>query len=244
MSVEERILIIESKIAATIKRSGRKTNSVTLVGVSKRQPIDRVNEYLVFQTSRNQNAVLGENYVQEYKEKLSNLNGQHSSHLIGPLQRNKVKLAVSLFDLIETVGSEKLLAEIDNEAAKIKKVQNVYLQVNISKDKAKAGFLPDALTPELASKLASYSSIKIQGLMTITQLYEEAEEARKDYSSLRELGKLLEPSLSLTQCSLSMGMSDDFEVAIEEGATHVRIGSALFGERKQSTFVPFESVLE
>jgi len=244
MSVQERVLSVEARIAASLAKSNRPKNSVTLVAVSKRQPLERVNEFCNFQSSRSIGVVLGENYVQEYKEKKISITGVHLSHMIGPLQRNKVKLAVSIFDVIETVNSEKLLAEIDKEAAKIQKIQKVYLQVNVSKDKAKAGFMPEALNKELMTALCSYSSIQIEGLMTITQLYDEAEHARQDYKMLTELGAVCKTSMALPKCCLSMGMSDDLEVAIEEGATHVRIGSALFGERKQSSFVPYEGVLE
>jgi pyridoxal phosphate enzyme (YggS family) len=245
MSLQERVINIESRIADATKKAGRSKNSVTLVAVSKRQPLEIVNEYCSFQNSRGGKVVLGENYVQEFASKQALLSGARKVHMIGPLQRNKVKLAVSLFDLIETVNSERLLADIDKEAAKTNKIQAVFLQVNVSKDKAKAGFMPDLINADLLSSLAKYRSIKIEGLMTITQFYDEAEEARKDYRLLKELGDFFKSSLSLPQCCLSMGMSDDFEVAIEEGATHVRIGSALFGERKQRAFfVPEESVLD
>lgn len=231
MKLEERVLELESKIASALKKSSRLDNSVTLVAVSKRQPPSLVREYCDFQISRGNPVTLGENYVQEFREKRDFLPRSCNVHLIGPLQRNKVRTAVELFDCIESVDSERLLAEINKEASRINKLQSVFLQINVSKDLAKTGFMAEELTEGFLESISKYTSIRLDGLMTITKLYPQPEMARRDFSILRELAFSVKSYLSLSKCCLSMGMSDDFEVAIEEGATHVRIGTALFGAR-------------
>lgn len=234
MTIVERILSIESRIAQAAQKAGREIDSVNLVAVSKHQPLEIVQQYCGFQNYRAKAVIFGENYVQEFRDKKSELTGQFKAHLIGPLQRNKVKQAIGLFDLIQSVDSERLLKEIDKEAAKIQKIQSVFLQINVSKDPAKSGFLSEAIDESLLRRLSAFTSIRIEGLMTITQLYQDSEQARKDFRTLRNLGTEVQKLLSLPFCCLSMGMSDDFEVAIEEGASHVRIGTALFGERVTS----------
>ena len=231
MGISENTLEIEARISKAIKNSNRSSKEVTLIAVTKKQPIAIIQEYCDFCTSRAKPIFLGENYVQEFRDKKINLSGNFQAHMIGPLQSNKVKLALSLFDVIESVDSLELLAEINKQAAKINKIQTVFLQVNISEDSSKSGFSPELFNEALFKNLSEYSSIKIEGLMTITKLYENAELARPDFKKLKQLGQGFQSYFSMPNCSLSMGMSDDFEVAIEEGATHVRIGTALFGAR-------------
>ena len=231
MSLESRVLSIESRIRQAAIRVGRLPEEITLVAVSKQQSTELINQYCKFQTSRGIKALLGENYVQEFRDKRTALPEDLECHLIGPLQRNKAKLAVNLFSLIQSVDSERLMAEINKEASKQNKVQEVFLQVNISEDQLKSGFSAQQLDAPMLASFAKYEAVRITGLMAITKLYDQAEQARHDFKKLKELSYHVKSCLSLKECCLSMGMSGDFEVAIEEGATHVRIGSALFGER-------------
>ena len=219
--LKQNLLKIQQRIAAALKRSGRNT-SVELVAVSKLQPASLVQEFLNLGGS----IILGENYVQEFKKKREELKGDFKAHLIGPLQRNKAKLAVELFDLIESVHSVEVAQAIDKAAAQLGKVQEIFLQINISSDAAKSGFTANAAAEFFRGELTRLKNLNCTGLMTITELYEKPEEARGDFRSLNQLAQSLKPGLGL-----SMGMSQDFEIAVEEGATHVRVGTALFGER-------------
>lgn len=232
MSLESRVLEIEDRIRHAAIRSGRQPEEVTLIAVSKHQNAELVNQYCQFQAGRGRQPILGENYVQEFRDKRPALPQQLQCHLIGPLQRNKAKLAVNLFTVIESVDSERLIEEINKEALKANKLQELFLQVNISNDSGKSGFSVEHLDATFLASLGKYEAVRLKGLMAITKLYDEAEQARHDFKKLKELGFRVKSSLSLHECCLSMGMSQDFEVAIEEGATHVRIGTALFGERQ------------
>lgn len=231
-SLESRIISIENRIRQAAIRAGRLPEEITLVAVSKLQSVELVSQYCKFQSGRGIRPLLGENYVQEFRDKRAALPEDIECHLIGPLQRNKAKLAVSLFSLIQSVDSERLLLEINKEAIKQNKIQDVFLQVNISEDSSKAGFSPKQLDRFFLANLLKFEAIRFKGLMTITRLYDQAEQARHDFKKLKDLADHVKFCLSLQECCLSMGMSDDFEVAIEEGATHVRIGSALFGQRQ------------
>ena len=219
--LKQNLLKLQQRVAAALKRSGRST-SVQLVAVSKLQPASLVQEFVNLGGS----IILGENYVQEFKKKRVELKGDFQAHLIGPLQRNKAKLAVELFDVIESVHSVEVAQAIDKAAAQSGKVQEIFLQINISSDSAKSGFTADAAVEFFKGELTKLKNLNCTGLMTITELYEKPEDARGDFSRLYQLAQSLKPGLSL-----SMGMSQDFEIAVEEGATHVRVGTALFGQR-------------
>ena len=166
--------------------------------------------------------------MQEYKGKLNSLSGEYRVHLIGALQRNKAKAAVELFDVIETIDGREIADAVDGAAAKRGKVQEVFLQINVSQDAAKHG-CADSEAAALADHIRGRCpNLSLRGLMAITRFYEEPQGARGDYARLRGLAETLRVSEPL---ELSMGMSLDFEIAVEEGATLVRIGSALFGKR-------------
>jgi pyridoxal phosphate enzyme (YggS family) len=225
---------LESEIAARLKEINERieraralspfpSRRVQLVAVSKRQPTERVSA--LFAAAEGLPIVLGENYVQEWAEKRTLLPAPAEIHLIGPLQSNKAREAVVLFDVIESVHSSKLLALLSKEAARIGKVQRIFLQVNVSGDIAKSGFAPDEM-PEIFSGARVLPGVSVEGLMTITREYDTPEGAREDFRAMRMLRETLDPQLEL-----SMGMSSDFDVAIQEGATLVRVGSALFGAR-------------
>lgn len=174
--------------------------------------------------------VLGENRVQEAESKAPLLPGAHW-HLVGPLQSNKARRAVELFDVIQSVDSVDLARRLDRMAGEAGRVPlGVYLQVNVDLDSAKAGFLPETLARELP-ELAALPNLRLLGLMTVGRLTGTADEARPTFVRLRELSERLRGGVGELGPGLSMGMSGDFEVAVEEGATLIRVGRALFGER-------------
>ena len=225
---------ILGRMHAAADRSGRKHDAVTLVAVSKTKPIELMCEYAAAATAHGIPVIFGESYVQEVKAKAALIPAHSECHLMGPLQSNKVRDAVGLFSLIHSVHSRKILTLIAKEAEKIGKRQRVLLQVNISKDPAKQGFLPEELLA-MGEVGVVGDAVQIEGLMAITALYDSPEGSRWDFRALRSLGeKLVHAGMLPVReqgVELSMGMSNDFEVAIEEGATFVRVGSALFGER-------------
>jgi pyridoxal phosphate enzyme (YggS family) len=174
--------------------------------------------------------VLGENRVQEAESKAPLLPGARW-HLIGPLQSNKARRAVELFDVIESVDSFDLAQQLDRLAGEMGRAPlGIYLQVNVDLDKAKAGFLPETLLRELPA-LAVLSNLELLGLMTVGRLTGTAEEARPTFVRLRELSGQLRAGEAALGAGLSMGMSGDYEVAVEEGATLIRVGRSLFGVR-------------
>ena len=227
-----------AQIEAACGRSSRGAGEVTLVAVSKRQPLPIVQELVALAQARGINPVLGESYVQELKAKRAAIGTAAAFHLIGPLQSNKVRDAVKVADVIESVHSISVLQAIAAEARKIGKKQSVFLQVNISEDSAKSGFSPHEVAAAVEEARSMADAVSLQGLMTITALYDTPEEARGDFqrmATLRdELVQLgLHTAFEGSRIKLSMGMSADFGVAIEEGADLVRVGTALFGERER-----------
>ena len=227
MFVSENFKAVMDRIASAAKRAGRDSSSVKLVVVTKTVPVDRIREAVAAGA-----AILGENRVQEAKEKIEKLGQLASWHLIGRLQTNKAKYAVKLFDLIHSVDSIELARELDKQAGRIGKKQNVLIEVSIAGEEAKAGIPIDAAAA-LVRESATLNSLSIRGLMTIPPFLDDPEQVRPYFKKLRELSRSIAaeniPGVSMQE--LSMGMSGDFEVAIEEGATLVRVGTAIFGER-------------
>lgn len=219
--------MVMDRIAATAKSSGRDLPSVKLVVVTKTVGVDRIREAVDAGA-----LILGENRVQEAKEKIEKLGPIASWHLIGHLQTNKAKYAVKLFYLIHSVDSLELAKEIDKQAAKIGRVQDVLIEVSISGEASKAGVASENAAA-LIKDAAKLKNISIKGLMTIPPFSDSPEDSRPYFKKLRELSESVAreniPGVSMKE--LSMGMSGDFEVAIEEGATMVRIGTAIFGQR-------------
>ena len=199
-------------------------DGATLVAVTKSHPVDVVLEALELGIAN-----IGENRVQEAKEKRAVVPDRGSWHLIGHLQTNKAKQAVALFDLIESADSEHLLAALDKAAAQQGKVQDVLLQINIAREQQKTGFLPEDYTAILP-QLDTYQNLRVRGLMVIAPLCENIEDTRpvfkEGYRCFCQL-QAQRPGIEL----LSMGMTHDFTVAVEEGANIVRVGTALFGKR-------------
>ena len=213
-------------IAAAARRVGREPGDVTLVAVSKTVPAARLRAALAAGLS-----LFGENRVQEALAKVDAVPGA-AWHLVGPLQANKARRAVAAFDLVETVDSIALAARLDRLAAELRPGRRlpVLLEVNIDADPAKAGFRPEALSTSLPD-LLDLPNLDLRGLMTVGRLVVDAEAARPTFVALRRLSEVLRARDPLLGPDLSMGMSDDFRVAVEEGATFVRVGRAIFGER-------------
>jgi pyridoxal phosphate enzyme (YggS family) len=214
-----------ARIAAAADRAHRDPAEVTLVAVSKTVPAERVRAAVAAGIR-----VLGENRVQEAAAKIPAVDGA-TWHLVGPLQANKARRALELFDVLEAVPSVALARRLERIAAQLgRSPVPVLLQVNVDRDPAKAGFDPAALEAATA-QLDALSAIEFQGLMTIGRLTPDPEAARPTFRALRELSEQLRARWPRLGAELSMGMSDDYEVAIEEGATIVRVGRAVFGER-------------
>jgi pyridoxal phosphate enzyme (YggS family) len=209
---------LNDQIAAAAKRSGRSPEEITLVAVSKRQPVSALLEAQAIGA-----VIFGENYVQEAAEKQQTVPGGQW-HLLGHLQSNKAKQAVVLFDLIQSVDSLKLARTIGSHAQALGKTQDILLQVHLGDEETKTG-LPPTQALETATEIAALPGIALRGLMGIAP-YEG--DPRPHFQELRRLFE--EMPLGSRQI-LSMGMSGDFETAIEEGTTMIRVGTALFGPR-------------
>ncbi|MDH4164128.1 MAG: YggS family pyridoxal phosphate-dependent enzyme [Nitrospirota bacterium] len=227
MSIAHNLKTVLDRISFAASHAGREPSSVRLVVVTKTVDIDRIREAVAAG-----GLLLGENRVQEAKEKIEKLGSIASWHLIGRLQTNKAKYAVKLFDLIHSVDNIELARELDKQAAKTGKVQDVLIEVSIAGEAAKAGVALSAAA-DLVREAAKLKNIRIKGLMTMPPYSDEPEASRPYFRKLSELRDRLEqesiPNVSLKE--LSMGMSGDYEVAIAEGATLVRVGTAIFGER-------------
>ncbi|MDC0358380.1 YggS family pyridoxal phosphate-dependent enzyme [Oligoflexia bacterium] len=235
--MQAQLQMVLEQIADAARRSSRDPADVKLVAVSKKQPVTKMAIVLKSWPTKDTPVIFGESYVQEFKKKRAELEGDYLAHLIGPLQSNKAKDAVKCFDLIESVHSPKIALALNAEAEKIGKLQDVYLQVNISDDINKAGFTSEALLKYLADEFGTLKNLRLCGLMTITRYYMEKEDARPDFGAVRDLKERVSAQVKhldinvAPSLELSMGMSADFDIAIEEGATVVRVGTALFGER-------------
>lgn len=227
--MKARLEEIRNRIRKAAASCGREPESVRLVAVSKTHPADRVREAIEAGA-----AILGENYIQEAREKIEVLSGTGVSwHFIGHLQRNKSKYAVRLFDLIHSVDTLKLAREIDKQAAKLGKIQRVLIQVNISGETSKSG-VETRECVDFVRAVAELDHLSVEGLMTMPPFFDQPERVRPFFRALRELGRTIGSHTALPGVSmkeLSMGMTGDFEVAIQEGATLVRVGTAIFGER-------------
>ena len=225
MSFAENLAAIQNRIEQACARSGRDAGSVMLLAVSKGIPPERVSVAMdagqIF---------FGENKVQEAKAKVPQCPSRARWHMIGHLQSNKCRDAVQIFEMIESVDSLPLAQELNKWADKIGKRMPVLLEVNVAGEASKFGFKPDVVLQQLA-EINALPRLELHGLMTIAPWTPEPEKVRPAFRRLRELKAECEQALGVPLPHLSMGMSGDFEVAIEEGATIVRIGTALFGPR-------------
>lgn len=229
--LSERISSVFKKITHAALRTGRNPEEIKLIAVTKSQSIDKIKE-----ASQLGLRIFGENRVQEAKIKIEALKEFIAQwkmniewHMIGHLQSNKAKEAVRLFEIIHSVDSEKLAVIINKEAEKINKIQRILIQVKLSEELSKYGLSIEKIE-DLIKLCTKLPNIKVEGLMTIPPYSENPEESRPYFRKLRQIKEILsQKSYHLNE--LSMGMSNDFEIAIEEGATMVRIGTALFGQR-------------
>jgi PLP dependent protein len=232
VSLAERVTSIQQRIRDACARKGREVNSVTLLAVSKGQPPEAVNEAAQLGIT-----ILGENKVQEAKAKIPLCSSRLRWQMIGHLQSNKCRDAVELFEMIQSVDSLPLAAEISKRADAAGKTLRVLLEVNLAGEASKFGYRPEQLLSDLL-RLNALSRIEIHGLMTVPPWTDEPERLRPIFGQMRDLKARCEEKLGAPLPHLSMGMSGDFEVAIEEGATIVRIGTALFGPRSKAKTGP------
>ena len=225
----KRLQNVKNRIEKAARACGRDPETVRLVAVSKTVPTNRVRQAIQAGV-----AILGENYVQEARTKFNDLATYPVSwHFVGHLQSNKAKYAVRLFDLIHSVDTFKLARELDKQSHKINKVQEVLIQVNISEEASKSGVDVEG-TYNLLKDISLLENLSVKGLMTMPPYFNAPEKVRPYFSALRGLRNRLEQQglLNVSLSELSMGMTGDFEVAIQEEATLVRIGTAIFGKRE------------
>lgn len=224
--MEESIIKIQSRIASALKKSARQNENVTLIGASKTVSAARLRPFV-----QNGLTNLGENYIQEGISKQIDLADLNICwHFIGALQSNKSREAIAHFDWIHSVDRVSLIKALEKEAALAGKTIKVLLQVNVGDESSKAGCRVDELE-KLAAFCQEQSHLQLRGLMCLPPYNENAEATRKYFSLLRQLRDQLKSTFKLENLELSMGMSHDFETAIEEGATMIRVGTALFGKR-------------
>ena len=225
----KRLQDVKNRIQTAARVCGRNPETIRLVAVSKTVPTARVRQAIQAGVT-----ILGENYVQEARAKFNDLATYPVSwHFIGHLQSNKAKYAVRLFDLIHSVDSLKLARELDKQSRKINKIQEILIQVNISEEASKSGVnVKDTLS--LLKDISRLENLSVIGLMTMPPYFNAPEKVRPYFTALRGLRDRLEKQslLNVSLDELSMGMTGDFEVAIQEGATLVRIGTAIFGKRE------------
>ena len=225
MNIRDNYKFIEDRVAEAALRSGRKPESVRIIAVSKTFP------YEVVQNAVDAGVFLfGENKVQEAKSKIPNLSGNFVFHMIGHLQSNKARDAVALFDLIHSIDSSSTAERVNIEAQKIGKTQKILIQVNTLGETTKNGAESDEAI-RLAEKCLAMENIELLGFMNIGPLSDDMTLIRKSFIKTREILERTNNLLKASIKELSMGMSTDFETAIEEGATMVRVGSMIFGER-------------
>ena len=227
--MKERLARINKRIADAAIGCGRIPESVRLVAVSKTVNADRVTQAIDAGA-----AILGENYIQEARDKFNTLYERSVQwHFIGHLQSNKAKYAVRMFDLIHSVESFKLAKALDKEARKNGKVQDILIQVNISREETKSG-ITETDAVELIEQISGLENLRVKGLMTMPPFFDAPEQARPFFHQLARLrDRIVERNIpGVSMQVLSMGMTGEFEVAIQEGATLVRIGTAIFGSRQ------------
>ena len=229
MSLEEKVAQVKANIAAAAREAGRDPSEITLVAATKVQSSDTIRQAIAAGVT-----ICGENRVQEMTAHLADdAYAGAALHFIGHLQTNKVKQVVGRVDLIESVGSEHLLDAIQAQAAKLDLVQDILLEINIGGEESKSGISPDEL-PALAQKAAACPNVRLRGLMAIPPVAEGPDGNRPFFQKMRQLYVDISRKMSdngTTIDCLSMGMSGDYEDAVREGATLVRVGTALFGPR-------------
>jgi pyridoxal phosphate enzyme (YggS family) len=231
-SFAERLAAVHSQIEEAARKAGRSAEEVTLVAVSKTHAPEDVSEALAAGQT-----LFGESRVQEARAKVPLVSSRARWHFIGHLQKNKIRHALPLFELFHGVDSLDLARDLNRIAEEVGLFPRLLLEVNIAGESTKYGFKPEQLRSQIEPLLA-LDRLQIEGLMTIAPFLPEAEDARPHFAALRELRQGLEEEFRVPLPQLSMGMSGDFTVAIEEGATLVRVGTALFGSRSGKGWRP------
>jgi pyridoxal phosphate enzyme (YggS family) len=224
--VKENLLKVRERIANAAQRSGRRSEDIKLIVVTKRCALPVIEEAIAHGVTD-----IGENRVQDAEVKFEKLGGKARWHMIGHLQTNKAKDAVRLFDVIQSADSMRLAQALDNTSAGEGKRQEILLQVNVSGEESKSGVVPEEASG-LLKNISTLKHLRVLGLMTMAPIVTNPEETRQVFRRLRELRDELNNKnfpCGVELKELSMGMTQDFEVAIEEGATMVRIGTAIFG---------------
>ncbi len=217
-------------IQYTSSKAGRDLSNVALVAVSKRKPIEDIAQAVTAGQTH-----FGENYLQDAQDKIDHFQSQNLCsplvwHFIGRIQSNKAKTIAQLFDVVETVDRLKIANALQKHLVSLNKIMQVYVQINIGRESQKAGVMPeDAI--EFVKQVATNKQLQVNGLMAMPPFNADPEQTRKYFRQMKELAKKVEKQGVLETCGLSMGMSGDYPVAIEEGATLVRVGTAIFGER-------------
>ncbi|MBI5047730.1 MAG: YggS family pyridoxal phosphate-dependent enzyme [Deltaproteobacteria bacterium] len=228
--IPKNIAIVRERIEKAARHVGREPREITLVAAIKTVDLKRIQEAVKAGVK-----AMGENYVQEAKKKIENIRGGKDVrwHFIGHLQKNKAKDAVKLFDMVETVDSIGLAKELNKRA---EKKLDVLIQVNLAKEKTKGG-VTESEALGLSREIAKLENLSLKGLMTIPPYFEHPEMSRPYFTELRRLAEKIrrENLPNVIMKELSMGMSHDFEIAIEEGATTIRVGTAIFGERPKES---------
>ena len=223
----DKLNLVKKNIEEACDTAGRSPQEVTLIAVSKTKPVEMLKE--AYDAGAR---VFGENKVQEIVDKYDQMPSDVQWHMIGHLQRNKVKYIIDKVDLIHSVDSVRLAETIDKEAEKHGVIANILIEVNVAKEESKFGLMPEEV-PEFVEKIAGFPHIRVKGLMTIAPFVENPEENRPIFAHLRKLSvDIAKKNIdNITMSILSMGMTNDYQVAIEEGATMVRVGTGIFGAR-------------
>ena len=225
-TIRENLLRVTERIERAARRVGRDPSEIKLVAVSKTVEASRIQEAIETGVS-----ILGENYVQEAQKKIEEIGRPVAWHFIGHLQTNKAKYAIRLFEMIHSLDSLPLAEELNRRAEQGGQVAKVMIEVNISGEATKFGTDEEKVF-SIARGILNLNHLSLEGLMTMPPYFDSPEMSRPYYIKLRELKeKMIREGIPLKE--LSMGMSNDFEIAIEEGATYVRVGTAIFGERKK-----------
>jgi PLP dependent protein len=227
-TVKANIERIRSVIAGAASRAGRKVSDVRLMAVTKTVDDDRIVEAIEAGVD-----IIGESYVQEAKRKIEKMGKGVEWHMIGYLQSNKAKYAVKLFDMIHSLDRMDLAIELNRRSNAQDMAMKVLIEINISGEKTKSG-VPYAEAMQLVRDISSLDNLSIQGLMTMAPWFDDPEDARPYFKALRELrDRIIDANIARAEMrELSMGMSGDYEIAVEEGATIVRVGRSIFGERQ------------
>jgi len=231
--IEERLAEVRARMAEASRKAGRTPEATELVAVTKTHPPEALQEALAAGQT-----VFGENRVQEARAKMPLVSSRARWHFIGRLQKNKVRQALPIFEMLHSIDSLELARDVQRIAEEDGQRPRVLLEVNVAGEGSKIGFKPAALETELETLIAEMPRLEVLGLMALPPFSPKAEDSRRYFALLRTLRDALQRELNVGLPELSMGMSGDYEVAIEEGATLVRVGTAIFGERKGKTWRP------